>query len=265
VDSGLTHFRLVHAERDLLENTLSGAVKMLTEVVGLANPAAYSRAARVHRYALAIAESLGVGDHWELRLAAMLSQIGCITLPPEVITKVYSDQTLEGEERRLYDTHAEVTAKLLGSIPRLEGVAEIIAGQMRRPDLTSASQVASHWDSIRLGTLVLRAATELDQLIARGMRASVALQKLTESWPELPAAIADALRTTQVAVGETIIRAIVLADLSPGMVLDEDLRSSNGIRLVPQGHEVTNTIMVRLRSVAAGVGVKEPFRVRVQT
>lgn len=265
VESGLKQFRLVNAERDLLEKTLSGAVKMLTEVVGLANLVAYSRAARVQRYALAIAEALGVGNHWELRLAAMLSQIGCVTLPADVLTKVYSNVRLDDEERRLYETHAELAARLLCSIPRLDGVAEIIAGQMKRPDLTSASQVAGRWESKTLGTLVLRVATELDQLITRGARPAVALQKLVESWPELPAAIGDAVRTARISEGETVIRAIMLVELTPGMVLDEDLKSSNGIRLVPQGHEVTNTIMTRLRSVAAGVGVKEPFRVRVQT
>lgn len=265
VDSGLKQFRLINAERDLLEKTLSGAVKMLTEVVGLANPVAYSRATRVQRYALAIAEALGVGNHWELRLAAMLSQIGCVTLPADVLTKVYSDERLDDDERRLYEMHAELAARLLCSIPRLDGVAEIVAGQMKRPDLTHASQVAGRWDSKPLGTLVLRVATELDQLITRGARPAVALQRLTESWPELPAAIGDALRTARIAEGETLIRSIMLAELTPGMVLDEDLKSGNGIRLVPQGHEVTNTIMTRLRSVAAGVGVKEPFRVRMQT
>ncbi|MBW7930377.1 MAG: hypothetical protein H3C57_03615 [Gammaproteobacteria bacterium] len=48
------------------------------------------------------------------------------------------------------------------------------------------------------------------------------------------------------------------------MIVDEDLKSRNGIRLVPQGHEITEALMVRLSSVAAGVGVCEPFRVRVQ-
>jgi hypothetical protein len=36
-----------------------------------------------------------------------------------------------------------------------------------------------------------------------------------------------------------------------------------GIRLVPAGHEVTRTLMVKLASCAEGVGVGEPFRVRV--
>jgi hypothetical protein len=49
------------------------------------------------------------------------------------------------------------------------------------------------------------------------------------------------------------------------MVLDEDLVSFKGIRLVPAGHEVTRSLIVRLNSIANGVGVAEPFRVRVST
>lgn len=265
VQSGLEQFRLINAERDLLEQTLSGAVKMLTEVLGLANPVAYSRAARVQRYAQAISEALGVGSHWELRLAAMLSQIGCIALPPEVFTKVYAGRSLDDEEQRLYATHPELAAKLLASIPRLEEVAKIIGAQMKRPNLGTALQVNGHGDGKQLAVLVLRAATELDELIARGTPPANALQKLTASWPELPAAVSDALRTVQLPAGEIVIRGIRIADLAAGMVLDEDLKSPNGIRLVPQGNEVTNTMIVRLRSIAAGVGIKEPFRVRVQT
>ncbi len=264
VESGLKQYRLVNTERDLLEKTLSGAVKMLTEVLGLANPVAYSRAARVQRYAQAMAEALEVGNNWQLRLAAMLSQIGCITLPADVLTKIYGGAALSAEEQQLYASHPELAARLLASIPRLEPVAEIIAGQMQRPDLAGAAAIAGRWESRMLGLMVLRAATELDQLITGGQRPLVALQKLVESWPQLPQAVADALRRTRLVETEIVVRAIGLADLAPGMVLDEDLKSKNGIRLVPQGQEVTNAVMVRLRSVAGGVGIREPFRVRMQ-
>jgi len=51
-----------------------------------------------------------------------------------------------------------------------------------------------------------------------------------------------------------------LLDLAVGMILDEDLVSPKGIRLVPMGQEVTRALIVRLTSIAAGVGVAEPFR-----
>jgi hypothetical protein len=46
------------------------------------------------------------------------------------------------------------------------------------------------------------------------------------------------------------------------MILDEDLVGPNGIRLVPSGTEVTDTLTIRLTSIAGGVGVAEPLRVR---
>ena len=40
--------------------------------------------------------------------------------------------------------------------------------------------------------------------------------------------------------------------------------SSKGIRLVPKDQEVTRTMLERLHSVAAGVGIVEPLRVTVR-
>lgn len=263
VRAGIEQYRLVHAEKELLENTLSGVVKMLMEILGLTNPAAYSRAARVQRYAQSVADALGVPIGWSLRLATMLSQLGCITLPPEILAKSYGGEPMSGEEQRLYASHPEVAARLLSSIPRLESVATAIAGQDQVPDLRELGENPAQWDPQRLCAIVLHAATGLDQLMAGGLKPAVALQKLTESWPGLPPAIGQALRRAQITAGDAVVRNIRLSDLMPGMVLDEDLRSSNGLRLVPKGQEVTNSILVRLRSIAGGVGITEPFRVQV--
>lgn len=265
VESGLRQYRLVNAEKELLEKTLSGAVQMLTEIVGLTNPVAYSRATRIHRYAKAIAEAMEVGNDWQLNLAAMFSQIGCITLPAEVLSKVYAGTKLSPDEQRLYQSHPEVAAKLLGNIPRLEVVADIVAGQLTRPDLSGVAPMANRWDTKTLGIVVLSTATLLDQLVTGGTPPAVALYKLVEAWPQLPKAISDRLRQLRFADGDVSIRSIGVAELVPGMILDEDLKSRNGIRLVPQGHEVTNAIIIRLGSVAERVGVCEPFRVRVTT
>jgi hypothetical protein len=81
----------------------------------------------------------------------------------------------------------------------------------------------------------------------------------------LPPAVITALHSLPAANSEFIVREVRLKDLALGMILDEDLVSPKGIRLVPSGHEVTRTLIVRLNSIADGVGVTEPFRVRVST
>ena len=57
----------------------------------------------------------------------MLSQIGYISLPVELVEKLYYGKRLTPEERVLADGAPPVAQKLLGRIPRLEPVMEILA------------------------------------------------------------------------------------------------------------------------------------------
>ena len=46
IAAGVEQYRLVTAEKELLEKTLRGSIKVLTEVLSLVNPTAFGRAAR---------------------------------------------------------------------------------------------------------------------------------------------------------------------------------------------------------------------------
>ena len=61
----------------------------------------------------------------------MLSQIGCISLPAEVLQKVISNQKLSEEEKAMYERCPEEGALMIGEIPKLEGVAEIVRLQSK--------------------------------------------------------------------------------------------------------------------------------------
>jgi hypothetical protein len=81
----------------------------------------------------------------------------------------------------------------------------------------------------------------------------------------VPPAVLTALSSVAVVSQELVVRQLRVTDLFPGMILDEDLVSPKGIRLVPAGQEVTGSLIVRLNSIASGVGVVQPFRVRMPT
>src|SRR3990172_5070619 len=80
VIAAVEQHRLIQAERVLLEQTLSGAIKMLTEVLSIANPVAFGRAVRLKRLAEQLCDRLEVSVRWHIEAAAQFSQIGCITL-----------------------------------------------------------------------------------------------------------------------------------------------------------------------------------------
>ena len=130
--AALVQYRLVIAESQLLEQTLSGSIQVLTEVLSLVNPAAFSRAERARRYIHHIVTVMKLGNPWQYEVAAMMSQFGCVTLPPETIEAVYSGEKLCASEQAQYDAHPSVAYGLLSKIPRLEPIAWMIEHQNSR-------------------------------------------------------------------------------------------------------------------------------------
>jgi response regulator RpfG family c-di-GMP phosphodiesterase len=261
IEDGLAQHRLLTAEKVLLEQTLSGCVTMLIEILGMVSPSASSRASRLQGYTVGLMRALELPDRWQWGLSAFVSQIGCVGLPKEILSKVEAGQALTDDERRLHESHPEVAGKLLAAIPRLEDVAEIVTAQSSSLSFADKPEDLRQWDVRSMGQLLLRTAIEFDRVIASGVNGEAAVEALRTSKLGLPASILKALRTVAPTGRQRIVKQIRLKDLSAGMVLEEDLVSPKGIRLVPAGQEVTRSLIVRLESIAGGVGVAEPFRV----
>jgi response regulator RpfG family c-di-GMP phosphodiesterase len=263
VEEGLKQYRLITSEKVLLEQTLSGAVRMLIEILGMVSPAASGRAGRLQRYTIELAKALGLAERWQWGLAAFVSQIGCVALPKDMLTKVDGGQPLTDEEKKLYESHPEVASKLLAAIPRLEDVAAIVTAQFGPLNFAGLPKDISGWDVRRAGQLLLRTCIEYDRLVARGASRERAVATLTAAKLGFPDAVLTALANLSTIRQETSVRHFRVRDLEVGMVLHEDLVSLQGIRLVPAGTEVTRTLIVRLTTIAGGVGVVEPFAVQV--
>ena len=130
--AGIEQYRLITSEKELLEKTLNGSVKVLTDVLALVNPTAFGRTSRIHNLVQTISAELKIEKPWQIELAAMLSQIGCITMSEETLTKIYRGDNLTEQELQTFQRHPQIGSSLIASIPRLEKVAEIIACQELR-------------------------------------------------------------------------------------------------------------------------------------
>jgi DNA-binding NtrC family response regulator len=104
IDAGVIHHRLQRAERVLLQETLIGCIKALVDILAITNPVAFGRATRVQRWATNLAAAIGSQGFWQLEAAAMLSQIGYISLPVELAEKLFDAKRLTPEERALART-----------------------------------------------------------------------------------------------------------------------------------------------------------------
>jgi CheY-like chemotaxis protein len=262
VKIGIEQYRLVTAEKHLLENTLNATVKVLCDMLGIINPVAQRRAQQIQRYAESAAEALRLTPQWQFGLAAMMSQLGCISMPADALARAYGGAPLADDERRLYESHPEVAGKLIGSIPRLEAVAAMVAGQMQVPARDLAQGDASTWLPEKIGAAILWAAVRFDKHISMGRMPEQAAQLVLQAAPGLPLAITEAMVSAiSTDSGLVMSRAVSLRELAVGMTIDADVLSERGTRLVPSGTEVNSTVLERLKAVASGVGVIEPIRV----
>jgi CheY-like chemotaxis protein len=263
LESGVEQYQLIIAKRELLEKTLRGTVQVLTEILELTNPAAQQRAKRVERCAQDICDAIGMPMSWELRLAAMLSQIGCVTLPESVLARLYAGQTLDDEAQSVYRSHPRVAGKLLQAIPRLEGVAAIVSSQLDDPAVGAKPADAAELTGTTLDALILKVASQLDYWLGVGSARDVAARRALEAVPQATKQLANAVQAVAVRSSKTDKVVVKVTGLLVGMVLDEDLVSAKGMRLLPKGQEITGSILLRVQGLAESIGVREPFRVIV--
>jgi ActR/RegA family two-component response regulator len=265
VTTGIEQHQLITAERTLLEQTLGGAVSMLIEIMGVVSPMAHDRALRLQRYVKTLAVTLALRERWQWPMAALLSQIGCMSLPKEMLSKVEAGESLTGEERTQYAAHPELAGRLLEGIPRLDEVAAMVRAQNGLPDQGTISAQPGHWGVVMAGSILLSAACEFDRLIGKGLDSARAAKAARTALGQLPDVVIEALAKLAVAGRAHILRQVRLIDLAAGMLLDEPLLTAKGACLVSAGQEVTPSLLIRLRSICAGVQLKEPFRVQVPT
>ena len=254
IDAGIMQHRLVTAERVLLQETLVGCIKALVDILAITNPVAFGRATRVKRMASELADAMGIKAFWQLEAAAMLSQIGYISLPVELVEKLYYGKRLDPEERTLVDGAPQVAQKLLGRIPRLEPVLEIL-GAIRGPENSLPEGLTKQ------AARILSIVVDYDSFVVQGHSSETAIQKLRANQNRYDLKTLSALESlTGGSSGAQEVCEIAVGNIKSGMVFVDDLYTHVGTLLVPKGFEVTEAFLQRARNFGPGI-LQEKVRV----
>jgi len=245
--AGLVQYQLVNAEKELLEQTLSGSIHVLTEVLSLVSPAAFGRALRLRRYIRHIVTRMSLGSPWKFEVAAMMSQLGCVTLAPETIDAVYAGRKLPPEEQALYDKHPMVAHDLLTNIPRMEPIAWMIAHQNQAGSV-EADIADPEKAQIRLGADILSVTLAFDELLRFGHSRTEAAHRLARQHRDLDRRIFEALVELEPEIQQKETRTCAIEELAAGMILEQEVRTDTGLLVVAKGQEVTLPLILKLKT-----------------
>ena len=268
--AGLKQYKLITAERELLENTLNGSVKLLTDILSMTDPQSFGQAQTLRDYMRTYLRPLKLESTWEFELAAMLSSIGLVSVPSPVLYKARSGLSLTGPEKDMLGRVPETGAKLLANIPRLESVARIVRYQNKRYDGSGFPSDAIAGDEIPIGSRILKVLSDLLRIETRGTPRFKALEQMQEQTGCYDPRVLDATfacfdvylqATTEVKAASATIS---MKELRVNHVLSADLFTSDGILIVSAGAEITQMILEKIHNFEELSGIREPIFVRVE-
>lgn len=247
VESAVEQYRLHSVEREMLEHTVRGSVRMMFDVLALTSPAAFGRGNRLKRRVLELAAVLGVTETWHLEVAALSSQLGYASLSHELTERIARGDILTEDERAQLDRAPEVALKLLASIPRLDAVRDVLAAYVHPP-----RRIGTAWrSSSELGAHLLRFAIDIDELEGpSGVPLDIRTIKTRLVGADLE--VMGAYEKLRGAAASASAKDVALSALRVGMVLAEDVRLLSGAMLVARGYEITVQFLDRVKGFPPG-------------
>ncbi len=255
LESAINFHNLVVAERVLLQDTLHGAVRMLTDALSLVSPEGFGHCGGVAQRASQVAETVGIAEPWKVEMATLLAQVTLVTLPEETLEKLRNGDDLSSDEQSMIERLPSVGRDLLSPLPRIEDVCKLVEEQ-GPPWGADAKPNPKR----SLGAAVLRACVDVELLTSQGVPFVAAIQSMRQRAGWYPEKVLAALEANPPS-GEKDVREVEVADVISGMILLDPVETVDGRLLVAAGSKITPATIERIRNFRANTRLKEPIRV----
>jgi response regulator RpfG family c-di-GMP phosphodiesterase len=259
--------QLAVAEKELLNKTLSGSIKLLTDILSMVETQSFGRGQSLRDAIVTATDRLGMEKAWEIHLAVMLAPIGFVTIPPETLLRSRAGQRLSEVEEQMLAHVPETAARLLANIPRLEGVARIVRYQEKCFDGSGFPLDAVAGDAIPLGARLLKIIIDLTEAQRRGVAQAAAFDQMSQRRDLYDTALLAVLRKAFEDPAGGPVHAVrfsvpaAVNDLCKGMILRSNVETREGTLILPAGHRLNEMTLEKIRNFQSVVGLKEPILV----
>jgi len=266
IADALSLHRLVMAEKELLNKTLNGSIKLLTDILSTTDPEAFGRAQEARDLINFVVKKFPGANDWEIPMAVMLAPIGNVTIPPDLLVRAHAGAALSKVEERLVSQLPATSARLLANIPRLEGVANIIRYQHLRYDGSGEQPGLPKGEALPFGSRLLKILADVTRLQGTDRSRLAALDQMQTRLGWYDPALLNAVReyhglSVRQRNTDSSDIYIALCDLAAGMVLTANVETKDGTLILCAGHHLTEFTLEKIKNFSLISGIKEPLRV----
>lgn len=167
-DSIVEKEKLLISEQQLLDKTLKGSIKMLIDILAMISPVDLIPSKKMSHNARYFANKLNIKNVWELEITLLLSRLGCITIPVDIVSAKFRGKALTSTENYLFWEHPQFGKKLLSHIPRFENIGESIAYQYKHFDGSGYPTDEIKGKDIPLFSRILHILNDIEELTNKG-------------------------------------------------------------------------------------------------
>lgn len=268
IEAGLGQYRLITAERDLIEKTLAGSVRVLVDVLSMVDPAAFGKAARMRDWARKIAGRMKLSQPWKLDMAVMLSPIGWVAIPAEIQIKVYARDKLTAVEDAMIREIPETGRKWIANIPRLGPVAEIVYYQDKCFDGGGFPDDDVMAEDIPVESRIIKVLNDLAEACPDMAPGKDGLELLGGHAHRYDPAILRLARECLLRPDGDVgadqhheVAELPVSLLMAGHRLLSDVETENGRLILSKDQVISETQLTKLRNIGRIHGIREPVRV----
>lgn len=268
VEAALKQHEIQRIERDLLEGTVSGSVRMLTDVLGMVAPDALGRGQLLCQSMSRIATKTGIGPAWELELSAMLVNIGYAVVPPHLLRKLGTGAELSQPERGIVRRTPQTGHDLLIGIPRFQGVAKNILYQAAHFDGGGFPNDGLAGERLPLGARLIKILNDRLDLENDGVVKSRALDAMRARSGHYDPVLLEQcfgcmndFMVTAITKDRPVLT-LPIRDLAPDDIVVSDVQTREGLTLLRAGSSLTLMIIRRLLNFVELGNVNEPVLVQ---
>jgi len=267
IKDAVRQYELVSAEKELLGKTLGGSIKVLTDLLALAKPQAFNKTQKIRNLSRLIYNDLDIEHKWQIEIAATLSQIGCVTIPDDILKKVYKGLVLSDDENVMFLSHPSIGADMIRNIPRMEKVAEIIRYQEKKYDGSGFPDDDVKEEAIPSGSRIMKIALDFDKAVTGGEENEKVLadmKKKSGVYDQAFLKIAEKnFLHAGIAKKSFINKELDSEKLQEGMYLAEDLVTASGIIIGNKNQKITNALIAAVKNYVKNNQLKEKLKVLI--
>jgi hypothetical protein len=188
---------------------------------------------------ISLAKAFALPGVWQYELAALLSQIGWVSVTSLGPGVQMGDREMAPEEAVAIEKHPEAAAWLLSDIPRFEKIIAMI--RLQKEDYQQDRDIP-------LGAYMLRVCLDFDKLKQQDMLTPDAVDFMRKNVELYHPEVLERFCRLVTSSRKKGKRALRLQDLEVGWIFAEDLTvKGGGHLLIAKGHVVSPATLFRLR------------------